>query len=71
MTTRVNSASITARAATTSATATIPGGTGILAGDLIFVVASSNGTHVANTMSVQDSVNTTAFTKILDRKSVV
>lgn len=64
--TRVNSASISG-SGTTTATATIPGGTGILAGDLIIVSANCNGTHATNGMSVQDSVNATAYTTIKEQ----
>jgi hypothetical protein len=64
--TRVNSASISG-SGTTSAVATIPGGTGILAGDLIVVAANCNGTHVSNGMSVKDSVNGTNFTTIREQ----
>ena len=63
--TRVNSASIAGNG-TTSATATIPGGTGILAGDLIIVNAGSQTGHTTNGISVQDAVNATPYTTILE-----
>ena len=63
--TRVNSASISGNG-TTSATATIPGGTGILAGDLIIVNAGSQTGHTTNGISVQDAVNATPYTTILE-----
>jgi len=63
--THVNSASISG-SGTTSATATIPGGTGILAGDLIIVCAGSQTGHVTNGISVQDAVNGVPYTTILE-----
>ena len=63
--THVNSASIAGNG-TTSATATIPGGTGILAGDLIIVNAGSQTGHTTNGISVQDAVNATPYTTILE-----
>src|SRR6185312_13732129 len=47
---------------------TIPAGTGIIAGDLITVSAVSNGTHVLNGITCQDSVNLTNFTQIKEQQ---
>ena len=63
--TRVNSASINASGTTAAAYSTTLG-VAAAAGDLIIVNASGNGTHVANGMSVQDSVNLTNFTTITE-----
>jgi hypothetical protein len=65
---RVNKVSIGANSGAAAAyTATIPAGTGILAGDLIIVCANSNGTHAANGMACQDSVNAVPFTTIREQ----
>jgi len=64
--TRVNSASISGGAAASSCTATIPAGTGIQAGDVIVVCAGSQTGHVTNGISVQDAVNGTPYTTILE-----
>jgi hypothetical protein len=64
--TRVNSASISGGASATSCTATIPGGTGIQAGDLIIVCAGSQTGHTTNGISAQDNVNATNYTTILE-----
>jgi hypothetical protein len=41
---------------------------GIIAGDVIVVSAMSNGTHVLNGITCQDSVNTTNFTQITEQR---
>lgn len=66
MVTRVNTASINGGSATATATATIPGGTGIKAGDLIYVSAGSQTGHVTNGISVSDAVNGVNYTTILE-----
>ena len=60
---RVNSASINANSAVTGPYS-VSLGVACLAGDLIVVVGASNGTHVANGMSVYDSVNGVPFPTI-------
>ena len=62
---RVNTVSISASStAATPYAATIPAGTGIVAGDLLIVNAVCDGTHASHGMTVQDSVNTTNFSNI-------
>ena len=77
MAVRVNTVSIGASATSASAySATVPadgsmggaGTAGIIAGDLIVCNGISNGTHVANALSVQDNVNTTNFTNIKEQQ---
>lgn len=62
----VNSASIASVGGTTSATVTIPGGTGIAAGDLIVVCAGSQVGHTTNGISVSDAVNGVNYPTILE-----
>lgn len=69
MSVRVNTVSIGASSTSASAySATIPTGTGIIAGDVLVVNAVSNGTHVLNGITCQDSVNLTNFTQIKEQQ---
>ncbi len=69
MAVRVNSVSIGATSTSAAAySATIPAGTGIIAGDLIIVCGTSDGTHASNGMSVLDNVNNVSFTTIKDQQ---
>jgi hypothetical protein len=65
---RVNTVSIGATGAGGALAATVPAGTGIIAGDLIIACCMSDGTHVANGMAVQDSANLAAFTTIKEQQ---
>jgi hypothetical protein len=65
---RVNTVSIGATGSGGALAATIPAGTGIIAGDVIVACCMSDGTHVANGMVVQDSTNLTNFTTIKEQQ---
>jgi hypothetical protein len=65
--TRVNSSSINASGTTATAFSTTFG-VAVLAGDLIVVTGTCNGTHATNGMSVKDAVNNVNFTTIKEQQ---